>query len=163
MAGESGSVSRQFATKLAGQFRNINSPGRAFLADFRISSLWTLLVLRFSVKIEHAINPGSGERIAVIFRTHPVQNPVSMPFRQNKKRLPSGRQSPSGSGAKKTGRAYFSPIPALLLADEALNFAPGGGSGLAGSSGWPPPPQPTIKLARQNDKIILHITAVRLS
>jgi hypothetical protein len=71
MAGESGSVSRQFATKLAGQFRNINSPGRAFLADFRISALWTLLVLRFSVKSEHAINPGSGERIAVIFRTLP--------------------------------------------------------------------------------------------
>jgi hypothetical protein len=69
MAGESGSASRQFPTKLAGQFQNINSPGRAFLADFRISSLWTLLVLRFSVKIEHAINPGSGERFAVIFRT----------------------------------------------------------------------------------------------
>jgi len=71
MAGESGSASRQFPTKLAGLVQNINSPGRAFLADFWISALWTLLVLRFSVKIEHAINPGSGERIAVIFRTHP--------------------------------------------------------------------------------------------
>jgi hypothetical protein len=76
MAGESGSASRQFPAKLTRQFQNSNTPGRAFLADFRISSLWTLLVLRFSVKIEHAINLGSGERIAVIFRTHPVHNDV---------------------------------------------------------------------------------------
>jgi hypothetical protein len=69
MAGESGSVSRSFPTKLAGHVQNINSPGRAFLADFWISSLWTLLVLRFSVKIEPDANPGSGWRIAVIFRT----------------------------------------------------------------------------------------------
>ena len=71
MAGESGSASRQFRTKLSGQFQNINSPGWAFLADFWISALWTLLVLRFWVKIEHEPNPGCGERIAVIFRTHP--------------------------------------------------------------------------------------------
>jgi hypothetical protein len=53
---------------------------------------------------------------------------------------------------------YFSLIPVLLLAEDPLNFAPGGGSGLVGSSGWPLPPQPLMLLIRQIARRIRDIT-----
>jgi|GEM_PF-2297539 hypothetical protein len=71
MAGESGSASHQFPAKQAGQGSINNQAGQAFLADLWHPAFWTLLVLRFSVKIEPDANPGSGDIFAVIFRTLP--------------------------------------------------------------------------------------------
>jgi hypothetical protein len=71
MAGESGSASHQFPAKQAGQGSINNQAGQALLADLWRPAFWTLLVLRFSVKIEPDANLGSGDIFAVIFRTLP--------------------------------------------------------------------------------------------
>jgi hypothetical protein len=71
MAGESWSASHPFPAKQAGQGQINTESAQAFLADRWNPASRTLLLLRFSVKIEPDSNPGSGDIFAVIFRTRP--------------------------------------------------------------------------------------------